>query len=84
MMRKIIYDCQTGNCREEDVVEEFTSFEDLKVLKLVELMQIYKDIITNGFESDATGEKLLYGYKQQDQLNYSKLANTLALDPEKS
>jgi predicted alpha/beta-fold hydrolase len=46
-------------------------------------MEQYKLAITTGFYSLATGDNVMYGYSQQDQLNYSKWANVFALNPSK-
>lgn len=78
----LIYDPITGQSRLEDVTEEIvTDLEPVRQSKVDYVMELYKSTITIGFYSAATGDKVMYGYSQQDQLNYSKWANVFALNP---
>lgn len=88
MAKKVIFDAMTGETTIEEIIDEITEniipLEDLKLIKLEQLMDSYKSTIVSGFPSSATGEQIIYGYKQQDQLNYSKIANLFALDTNKT
>jgi hypothetical protein len=83
MAKEIFYDALTGRVSIRDM-EESISLDELKKSRQYELMNIYKESIVSGFNSSATGEVVRYGYKEQDQLNYSKLANLFALNPAKT
>lgn len=79
---KVSINVETGL---EELIEaeewESPSLEVLKTHKMEQLMNTYKSKLVQGMTSSATGEEVLYGYSQQDQLNYSKWANALSLDP---
>jgi hypothetical protein len=68
---------------EEEPFEASLSIEELKERKQRELMEAYKEAITKGMVSTSTGEEVTFGYSPQDQLNYTKWANVLSLDPNK-
>jgi Domain of unknown function (DUF4376) len=83
MAKEVFYDALTGRVSIVEI-EEVISLDELKKSRQDELMNIYKESIISGFTSSATGENIRYGYKEQDQLNYSKLANLFALNPTKT
>jgi hypothetical protein len=85
IVKKVIYNPITDEktfieVEEEVEVEDINS---LKNYKFLQLMDVYKSKIEEGLISSITGTSILYGYKDQDQLNYSKLANLFALNPTK-
>jgi hypothetical protein len=76
-----LFNPTTGEITVEEVPDVIPNVEELRSQKLIQLMELYKATITIGFYSAATGDKVMYGYSQQDQLNYSKWANVFALNP---
>jgi hypothetical protein len=76
-----LFNPTTGEITVEEVPDVIPNVEELRSQKLIQLMELYKSAITIGFYSSATGDKVMYGYSQQDQLNYSKWANVFALNP---
>jgi hypothetical protein len=76
-----LFNPTTGEITVEEVPDVIPNVEELRSQKLIQLMELYKSAITIGFYSSATGDKVMYGYGQQDQLNYSKWANVFALNP---
>jgi hypothetical protein len=53
--------------------EKDRKLELAKKNKITELAQKCEEVITNGFYSDITGEKILYSYALTDQENYNSL-----------
>jgi hypothetical protein len=82
-MKKAVYDASTGKIELVDISDPL-SFTLLQEAMLTSLMDMYKATIVQGFTSSATGTAIEYGYQSQDQLNYSKWANYLALDSTKT
>lgn len=83
MGKGILYNPVSNTSIEVDITEEDRDIEELRTARFEELMEVYKDTIVKGFTSEATGEPVLYGYSQQDQLNYAKWANVFSLNPAK-
>lgn len=83
MSKRFLYDPITGSKTEiEDVTSEI-SIKELKEQKHIELEKTYTQLVSSGFVSSINGQDITYGYRQEDQLNYSKLANLFALNPDK-
>jgi hypothetical protein len=84
MAKKAEFNATTQTLIIEDVQDPSQDTLDIDIVKnqkLQELMDLYKDIIVQGFTSEATGTPIFFTYSQQDQLNYNKIATTVALDP---
>lgn len=81
MPKQLQFDVKTGEEILVDVFDTTLDIESIRTQKLDQLMQIYKDTIVKGFTSQANGTPVFYTYSQQDQLNYNKIATTVALDP---
>lgn len=81
MGKQIQYDISTGQETSIDVPDIELSIEELQEQKLSQLMDLYKNTIVQGFTSNTTGTPIFFTYSQQDQLNYNKIATTVALDP---
>lgn len=81
--KNIIIDALTG---EElvDTNEFIVSEEEIRNRLLNQLMEQYTQKVNAGFTSNATGESILFGYNEKNQLDYSKYANLFALDSQKT
>lgn len=80
-MQRLNINIATGETTLEDVADIQPSLDDVRNQKLQQVMDLYKNAIVEGFISNATGTPLFFTYSQQDQLNYNKIATTVALDP---
>jgi hypothetical protein len=86
MAKKVIFHAKTGEKEIIDVEDSGVTEQDLEEIRkivLLDVMENYKAKIATSFKSSALGVEMTFSYKQQDQLSYSKWANTLALDPQK-
>lgn len=86
MSNSYLYNPITGEMTpiEDSENTQHRSIEELKNFRLNELSDAYKASLFTCFTSSASGEEVVYGYKDIDQLNYSKLANLFALNPNKT
>jgi hypothetical protein len=80
-MKQFIVDAMTGELTENEIPDSIPNIEELREQKLSQLMDLYKNTIIQGFTSNASGIPMFFTYSQQDQLNYNKIATTVALDP---
>lgn len=86
MAKQILFNPITNEKTIVDV-EEDDIVVDINLLKsemLTYILVQYKNTLSQGFVSSVTGEEVKYRYKDVDQLNYSKWANVLALNPLKN
>jgi hypothetical protein len=83
MGREIIFDVTTGEVKIVDVPDRVVNIEDLRESMLVSVLDEYKTKIVEGFYTTCTGTPIFFTYSPQDQLNYSKIANLFALNPNK-
>lgn len=83
MGKEIIYNALTGEVTEVEV-EDLQNIDELRANTLTVLMDTYKKKIIEGFITSCTGTPISFSYSQQDQLNYSKIANLFSLNPAKT
>lgn len=84
MVKQININVLTGEITEEDISDVQQDIETIREQKLQNLYSLYSYILSNGFISSANGSPIQYGYDTNFQMIYSKWANVLALDPNRT
>lgn len=84
MSESNVFDCITGMRELREVEVPPIDIRDAQERKYREVQRVYEETMPKSFFSDATGQNLEYVYALKDQLNYSKIANTLLMDESKT